>query len=340
MLAAHPREEEQMKRVLAVLVALSLVMSMFTGVFAPVPKARGFASPLPVNLLSAGDFVILSESGIIDANLSTITGNIGAYPISGAAIHVTCAEVTGTIYSSDAAGPLPCRVTDPTKLNTAVNDMVNTVYPDARGRAPDATNLGTAGEIGGLDFAPGVYFWSSNVTISTDITLSGGPNDVWIFQIEGDLTVASKGNSSLGVKVKLNGAGACSVFWEVHASNFGATLGTWSTFNGNILSDKQIIMQSGAVLNGRALAQTLVTLDHNRVSPCTSAVAEGSVGGSVGGLVYPTNKQGIMRQLAALVALLAALCGLVVWSALVLSRRKRRNGTDTSDMQTGDKSGS
>jgi len=98
-----------MKRVLAILIALSLVMSMFTGVFAPVPKARGFASPLPVNLLSASDFVILSESGITDANLSTITGNIGTYPITGAAIHVTCAEVTGTIYSSDAAGPLPCQ---------------------------------------------------------------------------------------------------------------------------------------------------------------------------------------------------------------------------------------
>ena len=248
---------------------------MFTGVFAPVPKARGFASPLPVNLLSAGDFVILSESGITDANLSTITGNIGTYPITGAAIHVTCAEVTGTIYSRDAAGPLPCQVIDPTKLNTAVNDMVNTVFPDARGRAPNATNLGTAGEIGGLDFAPGVYFWSSNVTISTDITLSGGPNDVWIFQIEGDLTVAARGNSSLGVKVILKeGASACNVFWEVSASNYGATLGTWSTFNGTILSSKQIIMNSGAVLNGRALAQSGVTLDANKVSPCTSAVAE------------------------------------------------------------------
>ena len=111
---------------------------------------------------------------------------MGTSPITGAAIGLTCPEVTGTIYTVDAAGPLPCRVTDPTRLTTAVGDM-ETAYTDAAGRTfPDALDLG-AGEIGGLTLAPGLYKWTTNVSISKDVTLAGGPNDVWIFQIAGTL---------------------------------------------------------------------------------------------------------------------------------------------------------
>jgi len=63
--------------------------------------------PQGVNLGVAGNFEILSESGITDVYKSTITGDVGSSPITGAAILVTCSEVTGTIFSVDAAGPLP-----------------------------------------------------------------------------------------------------------------------------------------------------------------------------------------------------------------------------------------
>ncbi|HEX7607707.1 MAG TPA: ice-binding family protein [Candidatus Cryosericum sp.] len=322
-----------MKRVLATLVALSLVMSMFTGVFAPVPAARA-ASPATVDLGTAGNFTILAKSGITNVPTSAITGDIGVSPaaastITGFALVMdssnqfsTSPQVTGKIYAADYASPTPANMT------TAVSDM-EAAYLDAALRAtPDDTELG-GGNISGMTLAPGLYKWSTGVLINSNVTLSGSASDVWIFQIAGDLKIASN------TKVLLaGGAVASNVFWQV-GGGVGAILGTYSTFNGNILSLKQVVLKTGAVLNGRALAQTLVTLDHNGVSAFGSAVA-----GSVGGLVYPTNKQGIMRQLAVLVALLAALCGLVVWSALVLSRRKRRNGTDTGDMQTGGKSGS
>lgn len=63
--------------------------------------------PQGVNLGVAGNFEILSESGITDAYKPTITGDVWSSPITGAAILVTCSEVTGTIYAVDAAGPLP-----------------------------------------------------------------------------------------------------------------------------------------------------------------------------------------------------------------------------------------
>jgi hypothetical protein len=88
----------------------------------------------PVRLGEAEIFAILTKSGITDVFPSAITGAVGASPITGAAIHVTCAEMmTGTIYSVDAAGPLPCRVTDPALLTEAVGDM-ETAYTDAAGR--------------------------------------------------------------------------------------------------------------------------------------------------------------------------------------------------------------
>src|SRR5665647_1455863 len=82
-----------------------------------------FPSTLPtINLGVAGNFVILSKTGITDVYKSTVTGDIGASPITGAAILISCPEVKGTIYSVDAAGPA-CKVTNATMLTTAISNM-------------------------------------------------------------------------------------------------------------------------------------------------------------------------------------------------------------------------
>ena len=210
-----------------------------------------------VNLGLAGDFVILSKSGITDVYKSTITGDVGSSPITGAAILVTCAEVTGTIYSVDAAGPLPCTVNNATRLTTAVGDM-QTAYTDAAGRSnPDFLNLG-AGNIGGKTLTPGLYKWTSAVIIPTDVTISGGPTDVWIFQISGTLNMSSVVRITLA-----GGAQAKNIFWQTAGA---VTLGTTSHFEGNILGQTGINMQTGATINGRMLAQTAVTLQMNTVT--------------------------------------------------------------------------
>jgi len=222
----------------------------------------GMAATAPVDLGSAGNFAILSTSGITDVSASAIVGDIGTSPITGAAILVPCTEVVGTIYSVDAAGPA-CEVTDPTLLGLAVGDMM-LAYADAASRAPTRpTELG-AGNISGLTLAPGVWTWSSDVVINSDVTLKGGPNDVWILQIAGNLDIASGGDIASGIKVILvGGARAANVFWQVAGIT---TLGTYSTFNGTILDETLIALQTGAELSGRALAQTAVTLEMNAIT--------------------------------------------------------------------------
>ena len=164
--------------------------------------------------------------------------------------------MTGTIYSVDAAGPLPCQVTDATTLTAAIGAK-GTAYTDAAGRAPDYTELG-AGDIGGLNLGPATYKWTTPVLIPTNVTLTGGPNDVWIFQIAQGLTVSS------GVHIILaGGALPKNIFWQTFAA---ADIGTTSKFNGVILSQTSIAMKTGASINGRLLAGTAVTLDQNTVT--------------------------------------------------------------------------
>ncbi len=235
------------------LVAVALMLTEYV---APAAQA-------PVNLGTAGNFVILAKSGISTIPPSVITGDIGVSPILASAMtgfalsltagsaFATSTQVTGKAYAPDYAAPTPVNLT------TAIGDM-QTAYTDAAGRTlPDFTELG-AGQIGGLILVPGLYKWGTDVLISSDVTLSGGPNDVWIFQIAGKITQAS------GTKILLaGGAMAKNVFWQ----SFGdITLGTTCHFEGIVLAQTSISLATGASINGRLLAQTAVTLDSSTVT--------------------------------------------------------------------------
>jgi hypothetical protein len=136
---------------------------------------------------------------------------------------------------------------------------MQTAYTTGAGlTSPDFTELG-AGNIGGMTLLPGLYKWSTGVTIPTSVTLAGGVDDVWIFQIAGGLTTAAATQIILS-----GGAQAQNVFWVVAGV---ASLGASSVFNGNILDATGITLNTAATLNGRALAQTAVTLDSNITIP-------------------------------------------------------------------------
>jgi hypothetical protein len=161
--------------------------------------------------------------------------------------------VTGNVYAADNAVPTP------SNLTTAVSDM-ETAYTNAAGRAPGFTEL-FAGDLSGKTLAPGCYKWSTGVVINSDVTLNGGPNDVWIFQVAGNLTQASATNVIL-----TGGALPKNIFWQV-AGGTGVALGTTAHFEGVILAQKAITLNTGAMINGgRLLAQSAVTLISNTIT--------------------------------------------------------------------------
>jgi hypothetical protein len=228
------------------------------------------AGPDAVNLRTAGNFAILSKSGITNVPMSSVTGNIGASPITAFAMNtVTCSEMQGgsAIYGSDTtyvggAGGVTCfkgTAADNTLVANAVLDM-GTAYNDAAGRTlPDFTEL-HAGDISGKTLVPGLYKWGTNVLINTDVTLSGGPNDVWIFQVAQDVIQAA--NSQV---ILAGGASPRNIFWQV-AGGTSVAIGTDAVFQGVVLAAKGITVNTGSTVNGRLLAQTAVTLKMNTVT--------------------------------------------------------------------------
>ncbi|MFA5656229.1 MAG: ice-binding family protein, partial [Dysgonamonadaceae bacterium] len=217
-----------------------------------------------VDLGSAGDFSILTKAGISTTGVTSIEGNIGVSPAAATAItgfglimdvggqssHTTDPTlVTGKVYASDYALPTP------SKLTVAVLDM-ETAYTTANNLVTPAPIVDQgAGNISGLTLAPGLYKWSTGVKIdpNTTVTLSGGPNDTWVFQIAQDLTLDPSAQVNL-----IGGAQAKNITWVVAGQ---AVLNTNTVLYGNILSKTLISLNTGAKVTGGLFAQTAVTLN-------------------------------------------------------------------------------
>ena len=220
-----------------------------------------------VDLGAASNFTILAETGITNSGTSAITGNIGVSPgaastMTGFSLAMnssnqfsTSPYVNGKIYAADYAAPTPAMMTNATGAMT-------TAYTSAAGKTnPTAIGLG-AGSLNGLTLVPGLYKWSTDVTLSTTVTLTGNATSVWIFQISGSLTVGSSATVVLS-----GGALPQNIFWQVAS---GVALGTSSVFSGVILSATDITIADTATLTGRAMAQTDVTLIGDTVTAPTN----------------------------------------------------------------------
>lgn len=201
---------------------------------------------------TTGTTAVTGDLGVSPAAASFITG-FGALPLDATGCYSTSTLVTGFIYAADY-NTLGC--TTPSQLTTAVGDMM-IAYTDAAGRPADFTEIG-AGNISGMTLPPGTYKWGTGVLIATDVTLNGGANDVWIFQIAGGITQAS------GAQVKLTGGAVPkNIFWQ--AADI-VDIGTTAHMEGVILAQTAITLKTGATANSRLLAQSAVTLDANAVT--------------------------------------------------------------------------
>ena len=112
--------------------------------------------------------------------------------------------------------------------------------------------------ITGKTLAPGLYKWTSTVTVPADVTIDGGANDVWIFQTTGDLSMSAAMHVTLA-----GGAQAKNVFWQVAGK---ATFGANSHFEGILLCKTEVTLQTSATMNGRILAQTQIALQQATVT--------------------------------------------------------------------------
>jgi len=210
------------------------------------------AGPEPVNLGSTRNFTILAGAAVTTTGGGMIHGDVGAYPIAGSAIGIPPVQVDGTIYARDATGTqAPNVVIDPDLLLAAKGDLT-IAYNDAAGRTPVPTGdylNPQGGNLGGLTLRAGLYKITTTAYITgADLTLAGGPNDVWIFQCGQDLQVGS------GIKVILTGgAQARNIFWQVTTE---AVLETFSAFKGTIIADQSVVMKTSSSMEGRALAFT------------------------------------------------------------------------------------
>jgi len=234
-----------------------------------MPKLGGPAPVVlgdPDNLAAAGAYAALAKTAITSVPGTSIAGgHVGISPaaasdITGFALvlHPTGVYATsptvvepGKIYAANYAVPTP------TNLTTAVLAM-QAAYVDAAGRIPtDYLDL-KSGNIGGLTLEPGIYTWGSTVLVPDDVTIEGCEDDVWIFQISGDLDVSTAKNVILA-----GGAQAKNVFWQIAGQ---ATIHANAHFEGIILSKTGITFQTNASLHGRALAQTMIAFDKNAVT--------------------------------------------------------------------------
>jgi hypothetical protein len=216
--------------------------------------SRPLAQAAP-SLGSAQSFAVLGGSTVTNTGSSTITGDLGLSPGSSVTGFPPGIVVSGTIHAADATA-----LAAQNSLTTAYNALAS----------QECTLDLTGQDLGGKTLTAGVYCFSTSAQLTGTLTLDaqGSASAVFIFKIGSTLTTAS--GSSV---VVINGGSPCNVYWQVGSS---ATLGTTTSFAGNILALASITLNTGASVTGRTLARTgAVTLDTNNVSVSSCAVAPG-----------------------------------------------------------------
>ncbi len=202
-----------------------------------------------VALASAGTYGIMATAAITNTGAAThIFGDVSLEP--GSSNGLLPSQVTGAIHIND------------TVSHQARADLL-VAYNFAKG-LPPGTTVSAGADLGALKpggvLPPGTYTSGSTMLVSTPLTLNGSSTDVWIFQIGSSLTTTANVILGPGVLAK-------NVFW---VPTLDATIGVGSTFEGTIISGRDVTAKTNAVINGRILAgATLagtIALDTNIVT--------------------------------------------------------------------------
>lgn len=207
-----------------------------------------------VSLGTSTNYAVLGASTVTNTGDSTLAGSLGLWPgtsITGFPPGLVLAP--GTTDTTNAAAQ-------------QAQSALTAAYVDAEGRPLTAN---TPADLANLTLQAGVYAGpdKSPLSLTGPLTLDGGGDrrSVFIFQTSSTLITGS--SSTVGL---INGAQECNVFWQVGSS---ATLGSSSTFAGNILALTSITVNNGVTVRGRALARNgAVTLDDDTFTRPTCAL--------------------------------------------------------------------
>ena len=234
---------------------ISAIVALTVFLYSPTP---GFA----IILGTAENFAVLGSSTVTNTGSSVVTGDLGVNPGS-AIVGFPPGIVNGTIY-----GP---------------GGMSLQAWTDATATWTGLQNMPSTGNLTGLDLGTfltpltsGVYHFDSSAQLTGALTLDaqGLDNAFWVFQIGSTLTTASSSSVAL-----INPGSNNGLFWQVGSS---ATLGTSTSFLGNILADQSVTLTTGAdIVCGRAFALTgAVTMDTNDISAiCDEGISRSLSGG-------------------------------------------------------------
>jgi hypothetical protein len=188
------------------------------------------SAPAPL-LGTASTYGILAGSTVTCVTGGTINADVGVSP------------------GSTTTGFPPCTITGATNLANAASAQAQVDLTAAFNQLaglPCGTVI-TPADLGGRTLPPGVYCVASSLGVTGTVTLAGPASGVWVFQIGSTLTTGTTANIALS-----GGALARNVWWQVGSS---ATLGTGTTFRGNIIALTSITLVDNATMLGRALAR-------------------------------------------------------------------------------------
>ena len=277
-----------------------LIPLFLAAVVVAITPLTALAATLPL-LGTAGNFAVLANTTITNTGPSWITGQIGVATPPGAITNFP-PGTSGAKHHADSTA-----TTAETNLVTGYNDA-----------SQPCTTTYTGVNLGGKTLVPGVYCQTTAPTLTGTLTLKGA--GVYIFKIGSTLVTANSASVVL-----IGGAQPCDIFWQVASS---ATIAPSTTFVGNIMAVGSIAMQTGATLNGRALARTgAVTLDTNRIiQPAGCGYSAPTYVGPPNGNILPASL-GVPSELVAEVPwlfLIAVGSGFAALTLGLTSRRRRR----------------